>query len=166
MKNTQAHVKKNPVVQLQTDLPPRGRQNQAIKGAQNQRGSHSQEQATRNENPQHLADERESSSRNSKSHHGLFEDDFFDTPQVLYQERVLQQDTSNLNDRDHDNPLQHKKGPPMLDSSLKRTRSRHLELECYSDERISSSDFTIPDPNEIDLLRMQLAEKEAIDKRL
>ena len=53
----------------------------------------------------------------------------------------------------------------MLDSSLKRTRSRHLEPKSYSDERTSSSNFIIPDPNEIDLLRMQLVEKEAIDRR-
>ena len=77
-------------MRLQTNLPPRGRQNWDVKGAQNQKGNHSQEQAVRGENPQHIVDERGSSGRDARSHHGSSNDDFFDTLQVLYQERVVQ----------------------------------------------------------------------------
>ena len=54
----------------------------------------------------------------------------------------------------------------MLDSSLKGARPRHLEPKSFSDDKTSSSDFTIPDPDEIEVLRRQLAEQEAIDRRL
>ena len=54
----------------------------------------------------------------------------------------------------------------MLDSSLKRTRPTHLEPKSFSDERTSSLDFIVPDPIEIDVLRMQLAKQKAIDRRL
>ena len=84
MKNTRAHVKKNPTIRLETNLPPRGRQNWALNGAQNQNGSHSQEQVLRTENTQHIVEERGSSGRDARSHHGLSDDDFFDTPQVFY----------------------------------------------------------------------------------
>ena len=79
MKNTRAHVKKNLAIKLETNLPPRGRQNWAMKVDQNQKGNHSQEQVMRAENPQHIVDERGSSGRDVRSHHGL-SDDFFDTP--------------------------------------------------------------------------------------
>ena len=78
----------------------------------------------------------------------------------------MQKYISNLNNRSHEKYLQHSKIPPMLDSSLKRTKPRHLELESFSDERTSSLDFIVPDPYEIDILGMQLAEQEAIDRRL
>ena len=45
----------------------------------------------------------------------------------------------------------------MSDSSLKRTRPRHLEPESFSDDKTSSSDFIVPNLDEIDVLRMQLA---------
>ena len=80
MKNTQAHVKRNLAIRLETNLPPRGRQNWIVKGAQNKKGNHSQEQAMRVKNPQHVVDERGSSGRDVRSHHGLSDDDFFDTP--------------------------------------------------------------------------------------
>ena len=47
MKNTLAHVKKNPTIRLETNLPPKGRKNWAMKGAQKQKGNHSQEQVLR-----------------------------------------------------------------------------------------------------------------------
>ena len=45
----------------------------------------------------------------------------------------------------------------MSDLSLKGARPRHLELESFSDDKTSSSDFTIPDQDEIEILRRQLA---------
>ena len=59
-----------------------------------------------------------------------------------------------MKNRDHDNPLQHIKIPPLSNLSLKRTRPRHLEPESFSDERTNGSDFTVPNPDEIDVLRM------------
>ena len=153
MKNTRAHVKKNPAIMLETNLPSRGRQNWVVKGAQNQKGNHSQEQVLRTKNTQHIVEERGSSGRDARSHHGLSDDDFFDTPQVLYQERIVPQDTSNLSERSLENSFQYEKGPPMSDSSLERARPRHLEPESLSDDKTSSSDFTIPDPDEIETLR-------------
>ena len=50
----------------------------------------------------------------------------------------MQKDMSNLNNRDHEKPLQHIKIPRMSDSPLKRTRPRHLEPKSFSDERTSS----------------------------
>ena len=54
----------------------------------------------------------------------------------------------------------------MSDSSLKGTRPRHLEPKSFSDDKTSSSDFTILDQDEIEILRRQLVEQEAIDRRL
>ena len=127
MKSTPAHVKKNPAIRLETNLPPRGRQNWAMKGAQNQKGNHSQEHVLRTGNTQHIVEERGSSSRDARSHHGLSDDDFFDSPQLLYQERIVQQDISNLDARNLDNSFQYSKSPPMSDSSLKEVRPIHLE---------------------------------------
>ena len=166
MKNTRAHVKKNPTIRLETNLPPKGRQNQAMKGAQNQKGNHCQEKFLRIKNTQHIVEERGSSGRDARSHHGLSDDDFFDTPQVLYQERIVQQDISNLDARNLDKYFQYGKSPPMSDSSLKGARPRNLEPESFSDDKTSSSNFTIHDLDEIETLRRQLAEQEAIDRRL
>ena len=54
----------------------------------------------------------------------------------------------------------------MSDHSPKRTRHKHLEPESCNDERTTSFEFTIPNPNRVNILRMQLVEKEAIDRRL
>ena len=50
MKNTWENVKKNLGIKLQTDLPPRGRQNWTMKRSQMQRGNHSLEQVVGVEN--------------------------------------------------------------------------------------------------------------------
>ena len=68
--------------------------------------------------------------------------------------------------RSLDNSFQYSKSPPMSDSSLKGVRPRHLEPESFSDDKTSSSKFTIPNPDEIEILRRQLAKQEAIDRRL
>ena len=78
----------------------------------------------------------------------------------------MQEDISNLNNRGLDNSLQHRKILTMSDSSLKRIRPRHLEPKSFSDDKTSSLDFIVPDPKDIDFLRMQLVEQEAIDRRL
>ena len=41
----------------------------------------------------------------------------------------------------------------MSDLSLKGTRPRNLEPESFSDDETSSLDFTILDPDEIEVLR-------------
>ena len=53
----------------------------------------------------------------------------------------------------------------MLYYSPKKVRPKHLELESFNDEKTSSFEFTIPDLDENDILRIQLVEKEAIDRR-
>ena len=78
----------------------------------------------------------------------------------------MQQEAPNLNDRDNNNLSQHSRNPFILDDSLERIRPKNLEPESCNDERTSDSDFTIPHINEVDLLRMQLFEKDTIDRRL
>ena len=53
----------------------------------------------------------------------------------------------------------------MLDYSPKKVSSKNLEPESFNDEKTSSSKFTIPDPDENEILRMQLAGKEAINRK-
>ena len=78
-----------------------------------QRENHSQEKVVGIENAQYFVDERESSCKESRSHRRLSEDDFFDTPEVLYQEKVVQQEAPNLNDRNSNNLFQHSRNPFM-----------------------------------------------------
>ena len=87
-RNTQANVKKNPGIKLQTDLPPRGRQNWAVKRAQTHRIEYPQEQVNREENAHFSAMERELSYQGSRSHPKLSSDDFFSTPKLVCQETV------------------------------------------------------------------------------
>ena len=49
--------------------------------------------------------------------------------------------------------------------SPEKVRPKHLEPESFNDEKTSSSEFTIPDPKENEILRIQLAQQEAIDRR-
>ena len=41
----------------------------------------------------------------------------------------------------------------------------HLDPESFNDGKTTSSEFTIPDPNEIEVLRMQVAKEEAIKRK-
>ena len=53
----------------------------------------------------------------------------------------------------------------MLDYLPRKVRPKNLEPKSFNDEKTSSSKFTFPNPNENEILRIQLAEKEAIDRR-
>ena len=79
-KNTQANMKQNPKIKLHTDLPPRRRQNWAVKGDQVQKGSYSHEKIERKDNPYHLVADKEHFSKGPRSHPGLSDDEFYNTP--------------------------------------------------------------------------------------
>ena len=82
-KNTRANVKQNPGIKLQTDLPPRRRQNWAVKGDQMQKGGYSHEQIVRENNPYHLVADKEHFSKGPRSHPSLSDDEFYNTLKVI-----------------------------------------------------------------------------------
>ena len=130
------------------------------------RGNHSLEKVVGIENVQHAIDEKEPSCRESRSHHGLSDDNFFNTPEMLYREKFVQQEMLSLDARNNNNLFQHSRNPFLLDLSPKKIIPRHLEPESCTDAKTSSYEFTIPNLNEMDLLRMQLTDEEFIDRRL
>ena len=71
----------------------------------------------------------------------------------------------SLDDRNSNNLFQCSTNPFMSDYSPKKVRPKHLEPESFNDEKTSSFEFTIPNPDESDILRIQLAKQEAIDRR-
>ena len=89
VKNKWENVKKNPTIKIQTNPPPKGRKNWVVKRAQKQEGNHSQEQVMRGDNIHFSSNERESFCKGSRSHPRLFDDDYFSTPKVVYQEKVM-----------------------------------------------------------------------------
>ena len=67
--------------------------------------------------------------------------------------------------RASNNLFQHSTNPFASDFSPEEVRPRHLDPESYNDEKTTGSEFTIPDPDENEILRAQLAKKEATNKR-
>lgn len=55
--------------------------------------------------------------------------------------------------------------PFLSNYSQEEVRPRHVDPESFNDEKTASFEFTIPDPDEIKILKMQLVEKEAINKK-
>lgn len=126
-RNTRANVKKNPGIKLQTDLPPRGRQNWAVKRNQTRRSDCTHEPVNRGENA-HLTDmERELSYHGSRSHPELSGDDFFSTPKLVCPETVRQQIAPNLDERMSSNLFQRSTNPFLSDFSQEEIRQMHLE---------------------------------------
>ena len=113
-----------------------------------------------------FAVERESSCQSSRSHPGLSGDDFFSTPKVICQETVRQKNTPNLDKRNSNNLFQWSTNPFLSDFSQEEVGPKHLDPESFNDEKTASSEFTIPDLDEIEILRMQLVEQESINKKL
>ena len=60
----------------------------------------------------------------------------------------------SLDERNSNNLFQHSTNPFMLDYSPKKVRPEHLEPESFNDEKTSSSKFTIPNPDENEILRI------------
>ena len=52
----------------------------------------------------------------------------------------------------------------MLDYSPKKVRPKHLDLESFNEDKTSNSEVIVPDSKEIQTLREQLVEQEAIDR--
>lgn len=73
--------------------------------------------------------------------------------------------TCTQGDKNSNNIFQRSTNPFISDYSLEKVRPKHLELESFNDEKTSSSKFTVLDANENEILRVQLAKKEAIDRR-
>ena len=63
----------------------------------------SQEKNVVNENPQCSIGEKESSYKSSKSTSELSNDNFYDTPEIFYKERPVQQEPLNLGQRNTNN---------------------------------------------------------------
>jgi len=148
-KNTQANVKQNPGIKLQTDLPPRRRQNWAVKGDQMQKGGYSHEQIVRENNPYHLVADKEHFSKGPRSHPGLSDDEFYNTPEMIGQGKNVQPRVLGIGDRNSINTRQRSTNPFEADCSPERLIPKHLEPESFNDVKTSSSEFTIPDFNEI-----------------
>ena len=102
-KNTQANVKKNSRIKLQIDLPPRGRQNWAVKGNQMQKGSYSQKQPVGKDNIHHSAVENVPFLEDSRSHPTLSNDDFYNTLEMICHEKVEQPLEFSLKNRTSNN---------------------------------------------------------------
>lgn len=116
-RNTQENVRKNLEIKLQTDLPPRGRQNWDVKGNQMQKGSHLQEQIERNDNTHHSATEKGHFPKGPRSHVGLSDDDFYNTSKEICQEKIMQSHTFGLEGRTSNNIFQLSTNPFMSDYS-------------------------------------------------
>ena len=67
-RNTKENVRKNLGIKLQTDLPPRGRQNWVVKGNQMQKGGCVQEQVGGKGTVHHFVVEGMLFSKDSRSH--------------------------------------------------------------------------------------------------
>ena len=147
-RNTWANVKKNLGIKLQTYLPPRGRQNWAVKGDQMQKVNYSQKQVARKDNTYHFAIEKEPFSKGPRSHPSLSNDNFYNTPKMICQEKFVQPPALSMGDRNSNNLFQCSTNPFMSDYSPEKVRPKHLEPESFNDEKTSSSKFTVPDPNE------------------
>lgn len=165
MGSTQENVKKNLAIKLQTNLPPKGKKIWAMKGAQMQKGNYSHEKMARKDDTYISSIEKELFYKGPRSHPSLSDDDFYNTPKMIFQEKVEQPHTLSLDDRHSNNIFQHSTNSFMSDYSLERLRRKHLETEIFNDEKTSSFEFTIPYPDENEILRMQLAEKEAFDRK-
>ena len=98
-KSTRAYVKKNPGVNLQGKLPPR-RRNDLHKKRNVVQGGNYHEQVTASKNTQCDMSEHEFSYRGSKSNSELFDDSFFDAPEILYQWKDAQRENLNLGPRE------------------------------------------------------------------
>ena len=84
---------------------------------------------------------------------------------MVCHKKVVQPPIFSLENRTRNNIFQHSTNPFSSDYSPEKVRPRHLEPESFNDEKTSGSEFTIPDPDENEILRAQLAKQEVIDKR-
>ena len=164
-RNTWANVKQNPGIKLQTDLPPRRKQNWAVKGDQGQKGGYSHEKIVRENNPYHFVADKEHFSKGPRSHPGLSGDEFYNTPKVIGQGRSVQPCMLGMGDRNSTNTRQNSTNPFESNYSPERSIPKRLELESFNDVKTSGSEFTVPDSDEIHILEAECAEQEAIKRR-
>lgn len=163
-RNTWENVRKKLRIKLKTNLPPRGRHNWAMKGNQIQKGSYSREQIVGKDNAHHYVVKKVPFSKGLRSHLVLSDDDFYNTLEMICQEKIVQPHVFSLEDRTSNNLFHLSTNLFMSDYSPKKVRCRHLEPESFNDEKTSGSKFTITDPNENGNLKAQLAEQEAINR--
>lgn len=102
-----------------------------MKGAQMQKGNYSQEEIAWKDNVYLSTTKREPFYKGPRSHLGLSNDDFYNTPKIICQEKVVQPHALTLGDRNNNDLFQHSRNPFMSDYSPKRERLKHLELESF-----------------------------------
>lgn len=85
-KNTRGYVKNNPDVKLQGDLPPKGRHNWYVKNNGAHKAIDPLDRIAPNGHPQASVGEK-SSYKTSRFASELFDDHFFDTPELLHRDR-------------------------------------------------------------------------------
>ena len=112
----------------------------------------------------HSTIEKEPFSKGPQSHLGLSDDDFYNTPEMICQEKVVQLCPLSLGDGNRNNLFQYSTNPFMSNYSPRKVRPKHLEPESFNDEKTTNSKFMVPDPNENEILRIQLVEQEATDR--
>ena len=119
----------------------------------------------RGKNIHFSTNEREPPHKSSRSHLGLSKEDYFSTPKVVYQDKVMQPYAPNLGAKSSNDLFPESRNPTMIDHSPERIRPRHLEPKIFYDGKTSSSKFTIPDSDENENLKMHLVEQENIDRK-
>ena len=95
----------------------------------------------------------------------MSDDDFYNTPKMICQGKIIQPCALGVGDRNSTNTHQRSTKPFASDFSPERTIPRHLEPKSFNEDKTSDSKLTIPDPNELLVLREKCAEQEAITRR-
>ena len=102
-KNTTDFARKNPKVNLKGELPPRGRKGWSVKRSGLLEMTSPQGHVTMSEHPQHSVSEKKSLYKSSKSISESSDDNFYDTLEILYKEKAIQEVQLNLKQRNMGN---------------------------------------------------------------
>ena len=136
-----------------------------MKGDQVHKRSFSHEQIARKDNPYHLVVDKEHFTKGPRSQPSLSDDEFYNTPEMICQGRIVQTCALDMGDRNSMNTCQHSTNPFESDYSLERIIPRHLEPEIFNEDKTFDSELIVPDPNELLVLREKCVEQEANIRR-
>ena len=113
----------------------------------------------------HLLSNKEHFAKGPRSQPGLSNDEFYNTPEMICQGRIVQACALDMGDRNSMNTHQRSTNPFDSDFSPRKMVSRHLEPESFNEYKTSDSELTVPDPNELLILRERCAEQEAENRQ-